>query len=474
MLDGRQGPSLIEFAQAMMPSFQATPAATRYYSILEEFIFGAASGLIVSMPPQHGKSLASSVLLPAYALGHFPDMRIALASYNSSFASKFNKRIQRIIDTPDYREFFPQTTLKGRSQGSLYLRTAEEFEIVDHLGSLLTVGREGSITGNPVDLFIIDDLYKDMMEASSPVIRENCWEWYNSVVKTRLHNNSRELIVSTRWHEEDLIGRICGFENVAAIETLEQVKEATSDSWLQLCLEAIKDSPPTPIDPRERGEALWPERHSVKLLEKKRGYDNVMFEALYQGRPTSREGLLYGDNIATYDQLPSKDNILKVANYTDTADMGEDYLCSICYCTDNEENIYVTDMIFTQQSMEFTEGAVAAMLERNATTIAYIESNNGGRGFARAVQKAAPRVKVEWFHQSANKEARIISNAPTVLKMLHFPTDWKIRWSEFHRVVSTYRRLYRANRWHDAPDVLTGIIEKEISTARGKRIRLIR
>ncbi|MFI3266937.1 MAG: terminase family protein, partial [Rikenellaceae bacterium] len=373
MLKGFSGPSLLEFASRVMPSFQTTPLHNQYYKILEEFLFGKASGLIVSMPPQHGKSLASSVLLPAYALGHFPDMRIALASYNSSFASKFNKRIQRIIDNPIYAEMFPETTLKGRAQGSLYLRTAEEFEIVNHQGSLLTVGREGSITGNPVDLFIIDDLYKDMMEASSPIIRENCWEWYNSVVKTRLHNNSRELIVSTRWHEEDLIGRICNFEKVANIETMAQISNKSDDGWFKLCLEAIKDSPSTEVDPRTKGQALWPERHSIKLLEKKRKYDNIMFEALYQGRPTSRDGLLYGDNMAIYDNLPSK--ILKYANYTDTADMGEDYLCSICYVVDDKQDIYITDMVFTQQSMEHTEGAVAAMLARTRPTTAYIESN---------------------------------------------------------------------------------------------------
>lgn len=461
----------IDFAHAVMPSFQSTSLHDTYYKILEEFLFGKLSGMVISMPPQHGKSLASSVLLPAYALGHFPDMRIALASYNSSFASKFNKRIQRIIDTELYAEMFPDTTLKSGSK-SMYIRTAEEFEIVGHQGSLLTVGREGSITGNPVDLFIIDDLYKDMMEASSPIVRENCWEWYNSVVKTRLHNLSRELIVSTRWHEEDLIGRIYEYESVPNIEAMSQIMEATEDGWLRLCLEAIKDTPQSEVDPRATGEALWPERHSIKLLEKKRKYDNVMFEALYQGRPTTRQGLLYGDNFSTYSSLPS--TIHKYANYTDTADMGEDYLCSICYVVDSDQNIYITDMVFTQQSMEYTEGAVATMLESNATAVAYIESNNGGRGFARAVQKQAPKVSVEWFHQSGNKEARIISNAATVVRNILFPEDWRIRWPEFYRSVSTYRRQYKANRWHDAADVLTGIIEREISSSRGKRIKLLR
>ena len=151
---------------------------------------------------------------------------------------------------------------------------------------------------------------------------------------------------------------------------------------MNLCFDAIREGPATPIDRRAEGEALWPERHSLKLLEKKRRYDNVLFEALYQGRPTSREGLLYGDEFKTYSRLPDK--ICRYANYTDTADTGEDYLCSVCYMVDGDGVIYVTDLIYSQQSMEHTEGAVASMLERNGIAQAFIESNNGGRGFARA------------------------------------------------------------------------------------------
>jgi predicted phage terminase large subunit-like protein len=109
--------------------------------------------------------------------------------------------------------------------------------------------------------------------------------------------------------------------------------------------------------------------------------------------------------------------------------------------------------------MEVTEGLVADLLLRTDTRRARIESNNGGRGFARAVEELAPDVKVEWFHQSENKEARILSNSSTVMHRLRMPADWAVRWPVFHHHVTTYRRLFRANRLHDAPDVLTGIIE---------------
>ncbi len=167
---------------------------------------------------------------------------------------------------------------------------------------------------------------------------------------------------------------------------------------------------PTPSDPRKPGEALWPERHGIRLLEQKRRLDPLLFETMYQGHPAVREGLLYGDNFKTYDRLP--EDTVRRANYTDTADTGEDYLCSVCYEVGRDGIVYITDAVYSPLGMEETEILVADMLLRNGTVAARIESNNGGRGFAREVAKRCREVRVEWFHQSHNKEARILSNAP--------------------------------------------------------------
>jgi predicted phage terminase large subunit-like protein len=152
---------------------------------------------------------------------------------------------------------------------------------------------------------------------------------------------------------------------------------------------------------------------------------------------------------------------VRYGNYTDTADTGDDYLCSICYAVDTDGIIYICDVVYSREPMEVTEREVAEMLCRNRTRTATIESNNGGRGFARAVQRMATATKVEWFHQSANKEARILSNSSTVLLLLRFPQGWRERWSELYAHLTTYRRKFSSNRWHDAADVLTGIVEKE-------------
>lgn len=424
------------------------------------------------MPPQHGKSQGATILLPAYILGLNPDMRIAIASYSASLATKFNRRIQRIIETPEYAAIFPETTIKTGQKPLNYIRTSDEFDVLYKQGSLISVGREGSLTGNRVDCFILDDLYKNATEANSSLVRDSCLEWYTSVVRTRMHNDSQEIMVFTRWHEEDLIGVLAEREPVEYFTSFDQIETLDPKTWLYLNFEAIKSTNPSQIDPRKIGEALWPERQNIELLRSKRTLDPLRFECMYQGNPTTSEGLLYGDNFQTYDALPI--GSLRFDNYTDTADLGDDFLCSVCYAASPmSHEIYITDIVYSREGMEVTEVLVADMLLHEGASHAMIESNNGGRGFARAVQQRAPEVRVEWFHQSTNKQARILSNSATVLHRLRMPAQWRTKWPEFAAHLTTYRRQYRSNRWHDAADVLTAIVEREAESLR-KRKSLIK
>ncbi len=460
-----------DFARAVMPGIAVEGFHRNYYDLLDGFARGETPRLIVTMPPQHGKSTAASILLPAWLLGLNPDLRIVVACYNATLSSRFNRSVQRLIASAAYAAIFPRTRIKAPGEkASGYTRSASEVEIIGHKGSLISVGRGGTLTGSPVDVFILDDLYKDAMEANSPVVRENCWEWYTSVVKSRLHNHSAELIVFTRWHEDDLVGRIAAKTQVEPLLELKEGAVRDRFGWRHLNLEAVKESDPSPIDPRRAGEALWPGRHDLASLEEKRKLDAHAFEALYQGRPCARAGLLYGEGFSTYQALPP--GMVKFGNYTDTADAGGDYLCSVCYGVGRDRRIYVTDVVYSGEPMEVTEGRVAQMLASNGTRIALVESNNGGKGFARAVARLTPGVRVEWFHQGANKEARILSNSASVLQNIVMPSDWAARWPEFYRHIVSYRRPLKANRLHDAPDVLTGIVETEVYDRRG-RIRIV-
>ena len=456
--------TLLDFTEVTLANFKTKPFHAKYYDLLDRFAKGQIKRLMVTMPPQHGKSEGSTRRLPSYILGKNPDKKIAIASYNAIFASKFNRDVQRIIDTETYRDIFPETKISklgGAYNGLTYLRNSNEVEIINKLGGVKSVGRGGALTGNKVDIMIMDDLYKDYMEGNSPTIRDAVWDWYISVVKTRLHNDSQELIVFTRWHEEDLIGKLEAFGKVIDVEDINSIDdlELANDQWLKVNFEAIKESPTTSLDERKMNEPLWGEVHSLEKLLEIKAMDIEKFQCLYQGNPQSAEGLLYG-KFRTYEELPP---LKIIKNYTDTADTGQDKLCSIVYgipLSSADELIYVIDVLYTDEPMEVTEPATIDLLNLNKVNVSKIESNNGGRGFARVVDKGVA-TNVNWFHQSKNKEARIFSNSASVSKKIVFPSNWHIVHPIFYNDVTRYKRLFKANKFDDAPDCLTGIIEEE-------------
>ena len=172
---------------------------------------GKIKNLMVFVPPQHGKSEVVSRIFPAWAFGRNPDLKIAGCSYSSDLAGQFSRSIQRTIDSQEYHDIFPDAILNGSNAHTNvrgYLRNVNVFEFVGRRGFYKAVGVGGGLTGTAVDIAIIDDPVKDAMEAYSPTYRARVWDWYNSVLTTRLHNHSKQLFIMTRWHEDDLAGRI--------------------------------------------------------------------------------------------------------------------------------------------------------------------------------------------------------------------------------------------------------------------------
>lgn len=442
-----------------MPTFEAAPFHKVYYRILDLFAEGKIKNLMITMPPQHGKSEGSTRRLPANMFGRNPNLKIAIGSYNATFARKFNRDIQRIIDSEEYYKLFPDTCLNQSNvvtASDSWLRNSEEFEIVGSRGGLKAVGRGGGITGLPVDIMIMDDLYKDYAEGNSPVIREAVWDWYIGSIKTRLHNDSQQLIVFTRWHEDDLIGRLEKEGSVVEINSFEDIESADPKKWIKVNFQAIMDKDATKLDDRAEGEPLWPEKHSLDKLKDDKKLSVEKFNCLYQGDPTSKEGLLYSD-FKTYSEIPAT---FDKKNYTDTADTGEDYLCSVSYEVSNGY-FYITDIVYTDKPMEFTEVAVPEMLIRAGTKKVDIESNNGGRSFARTVKRAViTDCAVKWFHQSSNKESRIITHSSLVTEYIIMPDGWASMWPVFYEHVTLFKRVFKSNKQDGGPDVLTGIIEK--------------
>ena len=184
-------------------------------NVLTEFITtDKIKKLMIFMPPQHGKSELASRNLPAFAFGINPDLKIAGVSYSIDLQRLFNRDIQRIMISDEYKAIFPKVRLneKGVLSSQNYLRNSDEFDIVGHRGSYKAVGVMGGLSGRPVDILLLDDTIKDALQAYSAVYRERIWDWYLSVGDSRLHNDSKQIICMTRWHEDDLAGRLLDAE----------------------------------------------------------------------------------------------------------------------------------------------------------------------------------------------------------------------------------------------------------------------
>jgi hypothetical protein len=277
-----------KFVKYIKPDYEMQWFHAYICAKLNQFAKGEVKKLMILLPPQHGKTELATRLFPPYLLGQKPDLKIAIASYGDSTASGFNRAIQRNIDNEAYNQVFPDTKLNyskifGTNYDN-YSRTEHKFEIVQRKGSLKTVGRGGPLTSEPVDIGIIDDLYKDRDEAKSPTISESAWNWYVDVFRTRLHNGSQQLIMNTRWDENDLCGRLL----------IEEPGE-----WEVIKFPAIRTEDINDYDTRQPGEALWPDKHSLEKILSQKKLSQVSYNSLYQQDPKpNTDVLVYSDWIS--------------------------------------------------------------------------------------------------------------------------------------------------------------------------------
>ena len=471
---------LINFARYMQPDLVLEPFHVVYYTLLDMFAHGKIRKMIVQQPPQHGKSEGSSRKLPAFMLGLDPDRKICIGSYAATIARDFNRDIQRIIDTPRYRELFPGTYLNGSNvvtMANTYLRNSDVIEMVGRKGSLRVVGRGGSLTSKTVDVSILDDVYKDYAEGNSPIVRAAAWKWYTTVVRTRLHNDSQELIVFTRWHDDDLIGRIeKSGETIIDVKCWADLEDVTPGAWVRINFEGLKTGEPTEIDPREPGAALWESRHSKQKLEAQKALDPVQFQCLYQGNPGSAEGRLY-QPFKTWVEKSDYGTYIRSGAYIDVADEGDDLLFAATYDVYKSDNLFfnektkrmepilfalITDMEMTDENTDVTTVTVPAMINRNGTQKAWVESNNGGAGYEKVIKKKV-RAITDPFYQGGNKESRIITASAMVNQHIIMPFGWETRYKAVYDHVTGFLRNFGANTHDDPEDGLTGIYEKEIA-----------
>lgn len=277
--------SLLEFTRYTFAEFQENWHHRLICEAFDKVARGEIKRLMVFSPPRMGKSELLSRRFPAYYLGLYPDRKIIAAAFAADLAQQFNRDVQRIIDTPEYQVLFPETQLYGRAVRSTaegaYLRNSDIFEIVGRRGAYRSAGVGGGIMGMGGHLLLLDDVIKDDEQANSPTYREKTWDWYRSTFYTRQEKDAAIVFTITRWHEDDLAGRILQLAEA----------ESSADQWHVIRLPAIAEHPVADYDPRQVGEALWPDKFNtqqLKTVEVTSG--SYRWGALYQQRPKAPEG----------------------------------------------------------------------------------------------------------------------------------------------------------------------------------------
>ena len=400
---------------------------------LQDFYKSDEKVCVINMPPRHGKSRTAGKFVE-WILGTNPNEKIMTGSYNEDLSSSFAKSVRDTIASEKtegvivYNDIFPNTKIKDGEA------TQKKWALAgSKVSNYLATSPTGTATGFGCTIMIIDDLIKNAKEAYNENTLKNHIDWFNNTMLSRTENGFKLIIIMTRWSSNDLAGYI--LENYPNVRHINY--KAVQEDGSMLCEDVLS-------------------KEDYEFKTKNMNKDIIY--ANYQQEPIDVKNRLY-TSFKTYEKLPPAHYIM---NYTDTADEGDDYLCSIDYQMYNSE-YYILDVIYTQELMEVTEPAVAEMMTKDNVGNANIESNNGGRGFARNVQKELKELKnthtkVNWFHQGENKVARILSNSTGVMNNIYFPINWEDRWPEFAKHLKHYVRTGK-NEHDDAEDCLTGVYE---------------
>jgi predicted phage terminase large subunit-like protein len=416
----------------------------------QEFLESDDEVMIVNEPPRHGKSRTAGNLVE-WVLGGDQSQKIMTGSYNETLSTMFSKNVRNSIMEqkadqykPVFSDIFPGVSIK-RGDGAMNLWSLE-----GGYNNYLATSPTGTATGFGCSLMIIDDLIKNAEEANNEAVKEKHWEWFTNTMLSRLEEGGKIIIIMTRWASDDLAGR-----------ALDHYKQQGA-KIRHISMKALVD--------KEKKQMLCSDVLSYKSYQAKiKAMGEDIASANYQQEPIDLKGKLY-TSFKTYTKLPvdEKGNSLftGIYSYTDTADEGTDFLCSLIW-GDYQHEAYILDVYFTQQGMEITEPELAKRLQKFMVAKARIESNNGGSGFARNVKRILTDVlksiytKVTWFHQSQNKKARIISNSTWVMNHIYYPVNWRDKWPEYYAAMNKYQRD-GANKHDDAPDATTGVAETMI------------
>ena len=322
---------LLPFVERFNPDYNAGWVHKDICRRLEQFSRDVAEKksprLMLFMPPRHGKSTLASIAFPAWHLGRHPDHEFISCSYSGSLAMGFSRKVRSLLRDPSYKTAF-KTRLDPDSQSA-------EAWLTTNGGGYVAAGVGGGITGKGAHVLVIDDPVKNREDAESANNREANWDWYTSTAYTRLAPGGGVLVILTRWHDDDLAGKL-----------LSAAQEG-GDEWTVVKYPAIAEENE---EFRSHGEALHPERYDVEALQRiQRAVGPRDWSALYQQNPVADDGDYFSrDMIQYFDPEDIDLDRMKFYCAWDLA-IGKkdrnDYSVGMVVGIDEMEHIFVVDVV---------------------------------------------------------------------------------------------------------------------------------
>ena len=389
-----------------MPTFQQGWFNRIIVAELQQFYFDVMAGkqprLIIQAPPRSGKSELFSRRFPAWAFGQNPNLQMIAASYSADLSSRMNRDVQRIIDSEEYAGVFPETSFSSNTSASINsqknIRNSEIFEIAGYSGSYRSAGVGGGITGMGADIAIIDDPVKDAKEANSQTYRDSVWDWYTSTFYTRLSPKSGILLGMTRWHEDDLAGRL-----------LADMKNG-GDQWRVVSFPAIAEEDE---QYRKEGDALHPERYDLTHLTKiKKAVGTQTWNALYQQRPSSKGGdVIKRAWFKRYSVLPLMRRVIIAGDTAQKVKQHNDFSVFIVAGIGIDGGLYIIDLIRGKWEAPELERKLEDIWNKyrasHKAQSVYIEDKSSGTGLIQSIQRKR-NIPIKGVQVDADKYTRVL------------------------------------------------------------------
>lgn len=427
-----ENPEKVDYSQ-----FEATPLARLLCQVIERIDQGKEKRVCVSVGPQFGKSQVLSRGAPAYLSGKRPERHMILGTYNDTFAQEFGGDVRQLMQSPEYHHIFPKHDLRKGSE-------AKDLLITTKGGKMAFVGVGGSGTGKPADIFFVDDPFKNDEDAQSALYREKVWKWFNSTSFTRCHADSAIIIVHTRWHEDDLIGRLVdpdhpernkAYKGIADRWTYYNLPAIVEDQALADALGLTLEVPQDPFVREQFGSkpmaSLWEKRKSLAFLAEAKQMDDRIFGALYMGKPSPDEGTYFRvEDLVEYhsdEELPknlrkygASDHAVSEKQKADSTVVG------VAGVDENDDIWILPDVVWAKMETDITVDEILSQMREHKPECWWLENELISKSFGPFLKKRMHEEKIyttldpKTPSKSKSTRARAIQGRSR-MKKVHFP-----------------------------------------------------